>query len=145
VSEHHKCDTIVHQFLEVEADITVKPIIKHGRPMVSCIESDFKPSCKYERGRTNYPGNREQENCGGKCTFTVTQVICVEIPISFEVDVDVDEGIVHCGRPEFGPCPNPSKKWPCNDRRNDAGCNDPYEEHEEFESSSDEFDSSSDE
>lgn len=85
MSEHYDNNKIVQQLLEVEAQVTVTPHINHGKPKIFCVKSDILPCC-------------DSEN------FTVTQVIYVEIPITFDVDVDVDKGIVHCCEPDFGPC-----------------------------------------
>jgi hypothetical protein len=107
--EHFNCDAIVHQLLEVEAQVTVKPLIKHGKPMVYCVDTEIQTdrNCKEE----------EEENGSDKsdkCKFTVTQVICVEIPLSFSVDVDINDGRIDCSVPEVGPCAVKTKhheKW----------------------------------
>lgn len=110
-------EAIIHQLLKVQAQVTVTPIIKDGRPRVYCIDSDIRPACDDDEDRrAYYQRRRESEDSDGKCTFTVTQVLCVEIPISVDVDVDVDQGIVRCGRPEFGPCEHPRKELDCMDQ-----------------------------
>lgn len=38
-----------------------------------------------------------------KCNYTLTQIICVEIPISIDADIDIKEGIVCCDRPNAKP------------------------------------------
>lgn len=95
---------IVHQLLKVGAQVTVKPIVKHGRPRAYCIDSHIKPGSDWEEKKIVFHGGKDSERSDGKCTFTVTQVVCVEIPIAIGVDVDVDEGILRCGTPKFGPC-----------------------------------------
>ncbi|QHI71787.1 hypothetical protein [Aminipila terrae] len=35
-----------------------------------------------------------------KYNYTLTQVICIEIPICIDAEVDIHEGIACCGRPE---------------------------------------------
>jgi hypothetical protein len=99
LSEHSKSNTTVHQLLELEAQVTVTPHIKNDRPKIFCLESEILPSCESEK-----KDGEKLELAAKKCCFTVSQVICVEIPISFDVDVDVDKGIVHCCKPDFGPC-----------------------------------------
>jgi len=110
--ENEECDQInscgeeiVHQFLEVEAQVTITPLVRHGRPKVTCLGSELKKDdCNWG---TSCRSCRKDE-----CTYTLRQVLCVEIPITLGVDVDVDEGITHCGRPEFGPCNKPHHKSP---------------------------------
>jgi hypothetical protein len=97
--EHSRCDTIVHQLLELEAKVTLTPHIKNGKPKIFCIDSEIQPCCESEK-----EDGEKLELAAKKCCFTVSQVICVEIPISFDVDVDVDKGIVNCCKPDFGPC-----------------------------------------
>lgn len=139
--DHTACEAVVHQLLEVEAQITVTPLIKHGEPKVFCLETEIKPGClkgdcpdqhpvpveslchlaktyfdghekenesaqesSREKRKTGWQMKKESEKPRGKCTFTVAQTICVEIPIAFDVDVDVDKGVVCCHEPDIGPC-----------------------------------------
>lgn len=89
---------LVHQCLEINANVTVTPILDHGNPTVLCIKSEV------------FSGHSGKEECGNcdicneSCTFHVSQVLCVEIPICFGVEVDVEKGNIRCGRPDFGPC-----------------------------------------
>ena len=103
---YDKCDkeTIIHQLLKVQAQVSVEPLVEHGPPKVQCIRSSVRPGrfCNSKK----YPLMPND-----KCTYILTQVICVEIPIKLDVDVDIDQGIVCCGTPEFGPC-----EPPCNTR-----------------------------
>lgn len=96
--KHTDCEeTIVHQLVKVQAQVTVDPHVKCGKSKVYCIDSHIKPGCECD-------DIIEHDRCGDKCTFTLTQLFCVEIPVAIGVDVDVDSGIVHCGIPDFGPC-----------------------------------------
>lgn len=90
---------LVHQCVEINANVTVTPILDHGDPTVSCIKSEVCSghSCK-EKESVNC------DSCSESCTFHVSQVLCVEIPICFGVEVDVEKGHIRCGRPDFGPC-----------------------------------------
>lgn len=101
MSSNFECEknTIVHQLVEVEAEITIKPIVKHGKPKVSCYEADVHSSNSSNCGKCK----RKEKSCG-KCTYSVSQIICVEIPVNFDVEVDVDKGITKCGKPHIGPC-----------------------------------------
>ncbi len=109
-------ETIVHQLLKVQAQVTITPIIKSGRPSVRCINTEIRPGSNCaERRKVCYQRRRESDCSPGKCTFTVDQILCVEIPISIDLDVDVDSGIVCCGRPELGPCKHPHQEPDCAD------------------------------
>lgn len=114
-----KCDkeTLVHQFLKVQAQVTVKPIVKQGEPKVHCIDSDINPDYNcYENKKAGQQTERKPEKEIGKSTFTLTQVLCVEIPLTVGVDVDVDHGIARCGKPDFGPCKSRCKKTDVKDK-----------------------------
>lgn len=92
----------IHQLLEVQAQITITPLIRHGKPKVTCFDSDIKQDCEQDCSWDELCSFRRRR-CD-KNTFTLRQLICVEIPFSIDVDVDVDQGISCCCRPEFGPC-----------------------------------------
>ncbi|NLB41823.1 MAG: hypothetical protein GX815_06090 [Clostridiales bacterium] len=97
-------ETIVSQIVKAQAQITVNPIVKHGRPKVYCLESNIRP-CKQSK-KVNYwtPPEDRCKKPSNNCTFTLTQLLCVEIPIEFGVDVDVNTGITRCGTAKIGPC-----------------------------------------
>jgi len=122
--QHAECDKekIIRQLLKVQAQVTVTPLVKHGMPKVYCINSSLKRNfdccvrecCDYDCCHCDccdccdccdwdpvYDTAWESGRTKHKCNFTLTQLICVEIPISIDADVDVDEGIVCCGRPDF--------------------------------------------
>lgn len=105
------CEKVVHQCLEVQARVSVAPTVKPGRPSVLCIASEFSSPgdrCELCRACCHTRKGPERTCCS---TFTVTQLLCIEIPLVFDVDVDIDGGIVHCGKPQIGPC-QPSLKRP---------------------------------
>ncbi|MGI6678811.1 MAG: hypothetical protein ACOX2Q_07065 [Dehalobacterium sp.] len=112
MSGHYpRCDkeTIVHQLVEVEARVTVLPLVRPGKPKVFCIDSYIREDCATdeEKRKDYYESYDSRKRCGKEkqfCTFTVTQVICVEIPITIGADVDVDSGIARCGIADIGPC-----------------------------------------
>jgi hypothetical protein len=102
-------ETVVSQLVKAQAQVTIKPIVKHGQAKVYCLESDIRPG--HEIKKVNY-WTRPQDRCekpSNKCTFVLTQLLCVEIPIDFDVDVDVNKGITRCGTPKIGPCEPPRK------------------------------------
>lgn len=112
-------DSIIHQLIKVEAQVTVTPQVKHGVPKVYCIDSEIKPVCDSDCdsgtdcGDGNYcdydcdydcDGRWKSSMTGNKCAFKLTQIICIEIPVMFDAEVDIKKGIVCCGEPDIEPC-----------------------------------------
>jgi len=91
-------DTIINQLVKVQAQVTVAPLVKYGKPKIYCI--DIKPvsSCNLDKyWKIICPECRALEKSGGKCSSTFTQVLCIEIPFAFEVVVDIDNSVICCG------------------------------------------------
>lgn len=86
------CDTTVSQLVNVCVPVTVKPFAMIGHTTTFC--------CGRPRIGTE-PCVGEPE---GICTFTVSQVICVEVPLSFGASVKKGETLVACGTADFGEC-----------------------------------------
>lgn len=106
----NSCDkeNTIHQLLKVQAHVKVKPLVKHGIPKVYCIDSCIKPHLGHGHDSSNgFEGCDYDHNNGctresdHNCNFTLTQLICVEIPISFGADVDIKKGITCCGNPDI--------------------------------------------
>lgn len=61
--------------------------------------------CDYESqyGDYYYENCEYDSVCRSKqhCNYTLTQIICIEIPISIDADVDIKEGITCCGKPKI--------------------------------------------
>lgn len=110
--KHTDCDNkaLIHQLVKVQAQVTVTPLVKHGKPKVYCIDipccnCECNCNCDCDRCYEDYfqiwrPIGRPHNNC----TFNFTQALLIEIPIAFEVDTDINQGIQCCGKPEIGPC-----------------------------------------
>lgn len=114
------CDkeNIIHQLIKVQAQVKVTPLVKHGVPKIHCIDSCIKPhsDCHdYDCDCHDYDCSDYDCDCADgsdhDCNFTLTQIICVEVPISFDVDVDVKKGILCCGEPYI----KPDCKYDCED------------------------------
>lgn len=82
------CKPIVSTEVCVEADVTVTPIVTPGNPVVNCIGDPFIGTCE-ELGFIPSPN--------GTCMFTVSQILCVNIPIMFNAEVEAVAGDVACG------------------------------------------------
>src|SRR4051794_8921609 len=92
------CTPTVSELVCVEADVTVTPTVEAGTPTVNCVGNPSTISC-VNRGFT--------PSATGSCTFTISQVLCVNIPITFDADVVATPGQVACGPVSMGPdCPN---------------------------------------
>ncbi|MGI6751653.1 MAG: hypothetical protein ACOX4U_03430 [Anaerovoracaceae bacterium] len=106
--------TIINQLFKVQANVTITPEIKGGIPKIVCHGSEVKPSrdCD-ENNLSNYRWGKKID-IDNKCTFTLTQIICAEIPLSIDVNVDVNSGVVDCHMPNIGQCRIcPSHTDPC--------------------------------
>jgi hypothetical protein len=72
------CTQFVTSEICSQATVEVKPVVVPGTPNVSCINSPIIGSCLDIPGFTPLPNT-------GKCSFTVSQVICVTIPLDYSV------------------------------------------------------------
>ena len=74
-----------------QATVTLTPIVTPGTPIVTCLNGPIiNAPCP------DLPGFEPLEN-GGTCTFTVSQIICVTIPLNFAVDVEAVPSGGACG------------------------------------------------
>ena len=85
-----ECPAIVNETVCVQADVTITPSVVVGTIESFCVGEPVIGAC---------PGTPVAE-----CTFTVSQNICVQIPLTFSaVAAAVPTGIV-CGEPAVGGC-----------------------------------------
>lgn len=92
------CTPIVSSQVCVEADVTITPTVTAGTPTVNCIGNPTTATCQ-SMGFT--------PSVDGTCSFTFAQVLCINVPITFDADVDAQRGDVACGMPFTGPnCEN---------------------------------------
>ncbi|MDD3428499.1 MAG: hypothetical protein PHG02_00650 [Oscillospiraceae bacterium] len=98
------CDVKAYSLCEVSVPVTVTPYAKIGtikskccgKPIIVC---DEKPP----KGKVN-----------GSCSFTITQKICVEIPVEFGTETRTAEAYVAClGASEKDLC-DFHDDFPCN-------------------------------
>ncbi|MGG0790414.1 hypothetical protein ABE132_17195 [Peribacillus simplex] len=88
------CTPTVSAQVCVEADITVTPTVVAGTPVVNCVGNPTPVSCQ-EMGFT--------PSATGSCVFTVSQVLCINIPITFDAEANTVTGTVACGELFNGP------------------------------------------
>lgn len=86
------CPTVVHENVCVQGTVTITPSVVSGDSKSFCLGNPIIGSC---------PGTLVRF-----CTFTVSQNICVQIPLTFSATAAaVPNGIV-CGTPRTGECAN---------------------------------------
>lgn len=84
------CESIVHETVCVQGSVTITPNVVSGPATSFCIGNPIIGSCPGELRRN--------------CVFTVSQKICVQIPLTFSATASaVGNGIV-CGIPDIGRC-----------------------------------------
>lgn len=128
LNQCNQCDkqNVIRQLVKVEAQVTVTPLVEHGAPKVYCTNSCINPnfdygnpecdSCNYcdcfnhESYNSaccywdpNYNTTSECDRLKHKYNYTLTQVICIEIPIFIDAEVDIKEGIACCDKPDIFP------------------------------------------
>lgn len=87
------CLTTVHETVCVQANVTITPDVEVGTIETFCIGGPTIGACA---------GTPQTH-----CTFSVSQSICVQIPLTFSANATaVPAGIV-CGTPAVGQCTTP--------------------------------------
>lgn len=79
------CESVFYQRETVSVPVYVAPFAETGTPRVSCCGT---PTVLAEPGRYGTLPS---------CVFTVTQALCIEVPISFGAVVETGETSVQCG------------------------------------------------
>lgn len=83
--ENIPCDRTFYQKETVCVPVKVTPFAKPGvAKAVCCGEPIVRPGGECSGNQTS-------------CTFTITQNLCVEIPISFGADIETGKAVVRCG------------------------------------------------
>jgi len=89
--EHQKCENgtcpaIGYQSVSVCLPVEIEPFAQAGAAKVSCFgEPIIKSGCKSCKGKRK-----------GTCSFTISQTICVEVPVVFGATANVGETFVDC-------------------------------------------------
>jgi len=84
--EKDVCPAIGHQFVSVCLPVEITPFAKVGAPSITCKgEPNIKPGCTPCRGTKN-----------GTCSFTISQTLCVEVPVYFGASTYVGDTYVDC-------------------------------------------------
>lgn len=91
-SEETSCDSVFFQTETVCVPVTVTPFAEPHPATVHC--------CGAPVINTTNPCSGSRSSC----TFTVTQKLCIEIPITFGADVKTGTAVVSCGSVSEEPC-----------------------------------------
>lgn len=86
------CESIFYQKESICVPVTITPYATPGTATATCCGT---------------PIIRQGTTCGGEqtsCTFTVTQNLCIEIPISFGAAIETGAASVQCGNVSEEPC-----------------------------------------
>lgn len=87
-----ECETITYQTATVCAPVTVKPVATPGTiRTICCGEPDVK-------------SGKECPSMSLQCQFTVSQKVCIEIPIKFGATTTVGSPSIGCGEPSGEGC-----------------------------------------
>lgn len=89
------CTTTASQLVNVCVPVTVRPRVRIGRTSTICCG----PAIVGDTPCSGQPG--------GTCTFTVSQLICVEVPVCFSATATPGETFVDCGDASEGECTCP--------------------------------------
>lgn len=79
------CESVFYQKEKVCVPVKVTPFAKPGTAKATCCGE---------------PVVQQGTQCSGdqtSCTFTITQNLCIEIPISFGAEIETGKAVVYCG------------------------------------------------
>lgn len=80
------CESVFYQIETVCVPVSIRPYATPGEAIATCCGDPI-----VESGSTTCPGTT------GSCYFTVTQRLCIEIPIAFGADIETGSATVQCG------------------------------------------------
>lgn len=89
-NEDNVCESVVHETVCVQGNVTITPSVVSGPSTSFCVGNPIIGSCPGELRRN--------------CVFTVSQNICVQIPLTFSATASATANGVVCGVPDIGPC-----------------------------------------
>ena len=84
------CPVTGRKVVEISVPVTIKPLAKVGKIELQCCG---KPTIK--------SGENPKGELDGTCNFTITQKICVEIPIDFSAETTTGETFVASSKESF--------------------------------------------
>lgn len=87
-----ECPALVHETVCIQAEVAITPLVTVGDIESFCVGGPIIGSC---------PGTPSPTD---SCTFTVSQNICVQVPLTFSADATAMPTGIICGTPAVGPC-----------------------------------------
>lgn len=83
------CEVVAYQKAGVCVPVTVKPQVTTGTIVTICCGTpEIKQGAVCSGGAT-------------ECSFTVTQTVCVKVPLTFGADATVGQAGIDCGEPSL--------------------------------------------
>ena len=79
---YDECVKTGYQYANVSVPIELKPSTKIGDIVVECCSEPVVDCC--------------ENKCENKCEITVTQKVCIKIPIHYQIDACVGESVINC-------------------------------------------------
>lgn len=86
LTEEQTCPTVAYQMSSVCVPVTVTPYAKTGLTVTKCCGN-----ASVTPGRSVCEGIKN-----GNCVFTISQNICVAVPVEFGATAEVGEAYVNC-------------------------------------------------
>lgn len=86
------CESVFYQKETVCVPVTVKPFANPGTAKATCCGEPMVMTGGQCSGSKTY------------CSFTITQALCIEIPISFGAVIETGDAVVQCGEVSEEPC-----------------------------------------
>lgn len=84
--QYKTCPTIAYQMSSVCVPVTISPFAKAGVTSTKCCGMPVVTAGKRTCGGIK----------NGQCVFTISQNICVEVPVEFGATAEVDDAYVDC-------------------------------------------------
>lgn len=84
--ENETCPAVGYQRIDLSVPVTVTPFAHAGATRTKCCGEPSVVS-----GETPYSGRKN-----GVCTFSISQTICVEVPVDFGAKAEVGDVYVDC-------------------------------------------------
>ena len=86
------CSDFTNETVCIQAEVTITPTVTVGEIESFCVGDPVIGSCQGTPSPT------------GSCTFTVSQSICVQVPLTFAAQATAVPAGISCGDPGTGPC-----------------------------------------
>ena len=93
-TENQTCPATGFQSVSVCVPVTVAPFAQPGTTITECVGDPVISS-----GKATCPGAKN-----GVCTFTISQKLCVEVPVLFGANASVGDVFVNCLGISEKPC-----------------------------------------